>query len=77
MKLGSWNAVRGCPGWHYGLIVRHADGSVTFTVVHEDGRVIAGLKASGYRTTRLARFMGVKDLRGWQHVAQEAIRAAS
>lgn len=78
MKLGTWNAVRGCPGWYYGLMIRNADGTVTFNVSHcDDRRTITGLRASAYRTTRTARFMGVKDLKGWQHVAQEAIRAAS
>lgn len=77
-RLGDWNAVRGAPGWYYGLRIVSADGSVVFDVGNpETGESITDLRASGYRTTTLARRMGVRDLNGYQHVAQEAIRARS
>ena len=75
-RLGTWNEVRGCRGWYYGLLVREPGHIVTFAVSHpETRRSIEGLRASGYRTTTLARKMGVRDLRGYEHVAREAIRA--
>ena len=71
------NGVKGCRGWYYGLRVRHAaddlGSRVTFNVFTRDGRKIEGLEASGCRTTGLARRMG-DERRGYQHVAQEAIR---
>lgn len=75
MTLGRWNEVRGCPGWHYGLRLRQTDGSVVFDASHQaSGWIIRGLCGSVYRTTTLARRMGVNDLRGYQHVAVAAIR---
>jgi hypothetical protein len=73
------NEVRGCPGWFYGLLVRsHRDDNmptVTFDVYRlETNETIVGLKASGYRTTTLARKMGERELRGYEHVAREAIK---
>jgi hypothetical protein len=75
MSLGDWNQVRGCPDWYYGLLIQHPGHIVVFDVQHrKTGQVIEGLRASGYRTTTLARKMGVTDLKGYQHVAQMAIR---
>jgi hypothetical protein len=73
-RLTSSNAVRGCPGWFYGLLV--SGGRTVEFDVHRlsDRAEIKGLRGSGYRTTTLARSMGVKDLKGYQHVAVEAIR---
>lgn len=66
------NAVRGRPGWYYGLRIRHDDGSVSFDVFSGSDR-IENVRASPYRTTRLARYMGEKTLRGYQHEARRAI----
>jgi hypothetical protein len=74
-RFGTINDVRGCPGWYYGLRVTHKDGSVTFDVHHDDGRRIEALTASRYRTTTLARKMGERERKGYEHVAREAIRA--
>lgn len=75
-RLGRANAVRGCPGWHFGLLIRKYDGTMLFEVIGPEGQVIDGLHASRYRTTTMARRMGEKELRGYEHVAQLAIRAA-
>jgi hypothetical protein len=78
MNLGDWNQVKGCPGWYYGLLMRYPGHVVEFDVHHrETGNLIKGLRGSGYRTTTLARRMGVTALNGYQHVAQQAIRASS
>jgi hypothetical protein len=67
------NTVSGCPGWTYGVIVRHEDGSTTFDVVHEDGRVISGLRAGRYAIQRVADMMGDKQP-ACDTVARAAIR---
>lgn len=74
MTLSKPNRVRGAQAWAYGL--RLADGGVvTFSVQRDDGAAIQGIRASAYRTTSLARRMGVRDLPGYQHAALVAIRA--
>ena len=75
-RLGNWNAVSGCSGWYYGLLRCQDDGSVLFEVTHPGSHETIGeLRGSSYRTTTLARTMGVRDLKGYQQVAREAIRA--
>jgi hypothetical protein len=76
MAFGDWNTVKGCPGWYYGLLIRQGDTHVVVFDVHNHAtsEMIHGLRASGYRTTTLARKMGERTLKGYQHVAQEAIR---
>lgn len=78
MSIGSWNAVRGCAGWFYSLRVLSegkGEPTVEFYVYHGTESV-GPLVASVYRTTALARRLGVKPpLRGYQHEAQVAIRA--
>lgn len=82
-RFTSQNSVRGCPGWFYGLLVRSrrdppldALPVVTFFVFKAgtDDK-IEGLRASGYRTTTLARKMGERELQGYEHVARQAINA--
>ncbi len=81
--IGSDNMVRGCPGWFYELRVTSRRPPpldplpiATFGVYNPDtGERIDGLRSSAYRTTTLARKMGERELRGYEHVAREAIRA--
>lgn len=83
-KFVGTNAVRARPGWFYGVRVisyREPPNDVlpvcTFDIFRpESGQRIEGLVASGYRTTKLARYCGEKDLRGYEHVAHETIDRA-
>jgi hypothetical protein len=78
VTLGDWNRVRGARAWFYGLRVRDSSKSpnvLTFAVHREaDGVTLRGIRASGYRTTTLARKMNVRDLPGYQSAALAAIR---
>lgn len=78
MRLGKHNAVQGCPGWHYSLFVSSRDGDLPvfrfYAFLRGTDRRTEEIEASGYRTTTLARRMGEKTRRGYQHAAQEAIR---
>lgn len=79
-RLGKSNAVQGCPGWYYSVFVSSRDGNLPVYRFHAflrgTGRRTEEIEASGYRTTTLARKMGEKTRRGYQHAAQQAIRNA-
>jgi hypothetical protein len=74
--IGSQNQVRGRPGWYYSVFLMHDDGTCSFS---EDsfapggGHCIENLRASKYRTTRLARSMRDRENPGYEVVARRAI----
>jgi hypothetical protein len=66
--------VRGTGGrWHYGVRIRHDDGSVDVSATNEKGETVNAYDCSPYRTTTLARRMGDKRP-GYQSVILRFIR---